>query len=91
MEVSIVIGILILLVIGYFFLGIILKFSWSWAPAVILTPICIWIMFLGGYLIAFIGLFLFILTNTIIVTYWQDTELHNQVEERIEKMFYFQD
>tara|TARA_B110000971_G_C19589193_1_gene310942 strand:+ start:147 stop:419 length:273 start_codon:yes stop_codon:yes gene_type:complete len=90
MEALIVVGILILLVIGYFFLGIILKFSWSWAPAVILTPICIWIMFLGGYLIAFIGIVLLIIT-IVIANYWQDTELHNQVEERIEKMFYFQD
>lgn len=90
MEALIVIGILILLVIGYFFLGIILKFSWSWAPAVILAPICIWIMFLGGYLIAFIGIVLSIIT-IVIANYWQNTELHNQVEERIEKMFYFQD
>ena len=90
MEALFVIGILTLLVIGYFFLGIIIKFSWSWAPAVILTPICIWIMFLGGYLIAFIGVVLLIIT-ILIADYWQDTKLHNQVEKRIDKMFYFQD
>jgi len=90
MEVLVVIGGIFVIVVGYFFIGVLAKFIWNWAPAFFLSPISVWIMVQGGYLLAIIGLVLLIATMLLTNT-WQDAALHDRVEHRIEKLFYLDD
>lgn len=89
-EALTVIGIITILVIGYFFLGIVLKFIWSWAPMLISFPFNLWFFFHNSYLLAGIGILIFfslmVLTNS-----WQSTSIYYQVEKKIETIFYFRD
>lgn len=87
MEVLYLIAGFLLIFIGYFFFGAIVKLLWGILPALFLVPISFWIMFQGGYLFAIIGLILLI--GSIYLTEgWQGTILFSRVERVINKMFF---
>lgn len=78
------------LVIGYFCLGILLKFMWAWWPAVFGVPVLLAVGFAFGWigaLIAIGGLFgLLSASNN-----WHGTSLYLEVERRIDGLFYLSD
>lgn len=90
MEVLLVILTISLFVIGYFFIGVLLKFLWGWFPAIIFIPVSLLIMFQGGVFLAVVGIVIFF-SAILSADKWQDTGLHDRVERRLEAIFYFKD
>ena len=87
MEIFFIIAGFLVIVIGYFFFGAIVKLLWGFLPVLFLVPISFWIMFQGGYLFAIIGLILLI-GNIFWTDTWQGTILFSRVERRINKIFF---
>ena len=81
---------IVLIIILYFFIGIILKFMLVWFPLIIGSIISLILILLGGYvkaIIAFLIFFLFLMLNN----KWQSSQLFFQLEKIIDKFFYFKD
>lgn len=90
MDALIVVGVITALVLGYFLLGLCSKFILGWFPLVISSLIWIWIMHQGGYILAVLGIVLLI-ASVVIANIWQGSKLHNSLENKIDKLFYFKD
>ena len=87
-EALTVIGIITILVIGYFLLGTVLKFIWSWAPMLISFPFNLWLFFHNSYLLAGIGI-LILFSLVVLTNSWQSTSIHYQVEKKNRNYFLF--
>jgi len=90
MDIINIIGIIIGLLILYFFFGILIKFLWGWIPLIIGGIIGLILGLAGGITNAVIAIVIFIL-SLILTNNWQGNNLYFKIEEKIDSMFYFKD
>jgi uncharacterized membrane protein (DUF485 family) len=90
MDIILIILCLIGLVILYFIFGILLKFFLAWLPIIIISPIIIILGFKGGIINAFIAIILFVISIEL-NNCWQGSEFYLNLENKIDKLFYFKD
>jgi hypothetical protein len=90
MDIILIILCLIGLVILYFIFGILLKFFLAWLPIIIISPIIIILGFKGGIINAFIAIILFVISIGL-NNCWQGSEFYLNLENKIDKLFYFKD
>lgn len=90
MELFAIISAIALVVILYFFFGMLVKLIWGWLPLAVGLLIGITIGVLGGWSGAAIG-FIIILASILGTDSWHGTDLFLTVEEKIEKRFYLND
>lgn len=90
MEFILLIAGIITLVLGYFFLGILVKFFVAWWILILGSPLLLVIGFYlgwGGAILAILGLFLLMSANN----KWHDHDLYLNLERKIDKAFYLSD
>lgn len=90
LEFLLLVTVLIVVLIGYFFIGMLIKFLWGWFPLIIAIFLGITIGLYGGWANAVFG-FIFIIGAIIGTNAWHGSSLYLRCEEAIEKLFYFHD
>ena len=90
MEFILILAGIIILVLGYFFLGIFIKFIVAWWMLILGSPLLLVIGFnLGwsGAIFAIFGLFVLMVMND----KWHNHKLYLSLERKIDKAFYLSD
>jgi len=90
MQLLIIVGVLILLVISYFFIGMILKFLLGWFPLLIGLILGLIIGLATGWIGAIIGLIV-IIASFSVTDKWQNSNTYEKYEKIINDKFYFND
>ena len=83
------VGIFLLIVI-YFWLGVVVKFLWGWLPMVLGLLVAVAVGFSGGWVAGILGVFLALLT-VVGADAWHRTALYQSVESLIDRTFYFEE
>jgi O-antigen ligase len=81
-----IVGILIALVLVYFFLGMVLKFLWGWMPFVAGLLVVLALALGGGWLAAGLGVVILVAVLTL-TNSWHSTALYQKGEALIDKTF----
>jgi Zn-dependent protease with chaperone function len=89
-ELLAVIGIIVGLVVLYFFLGVALKFLWGWWILIVATPLSIYVGVAFGWWGAIGGIAGFCIALSV-NNEWHDTRFYLAVSGTIDRAFYFKD
>jgi len=90
MDIVSIILIIAGLITIYFFFGVLLKFVWGWLPLAIGSFIALGLIITGGGANA-IGAIIIFFSSLLLTNKWQGSNIYFIVEEKIEKLFYFND
>jgi len=89
-ELLIAIGAIIAILTVFFSFGAAVKILWGWIPLAIGIAVCLLIGQSGGFWQSVFAIAVFLL-SLIVTDAWHRTSIYIEIEEKIDKLFYFDD